>query len=116
MRQDNLLCLRKRSFIRTTDSKHGLAVYPNLVPGLTLTSINQLWVADITYIRLLREFVYLAVIIDAFSRRCIGWALEHYLEAELAIEALRQALATRQIEPGLVHHSDQGVQYADLLP
>jgi transposase InsO family protein len=99
MRQDNLLCLRKRSFIRTTDSKHGLAVYPNL-----------------TYIRLLREFVYLAVIIDAFSRRCIGWALEHYLEAELAIEALRQALATRQIEPGLVHHSDQGVQYADLLP
>jgi transposase InsO family protein len=83
---------------------------------LTLTSINQLWVADITYIRLLREFVYLAVIIDAFSRRCIGWALEHYLEAELAIEALRQALATRQIEPGLVHHSDQGVQYADLLP
>ena len=112
MREDNLLCLRKRSFIRTTDSRHSLAVYPNLVPELTLTSINQLWVADITYIRLLREFVYLAVIIDAFSRRCIGWALEHYLEAELAIEALRQALAARQIGPGLVHHSDQGVQYA----
>jgi transposase InsO family protein len=112
MREDNLLCLRKRSFIRTTDSKHGLAVYPHLVPDLIITGINQLWVADITYIRLLREFVYLAVILDAFSRRCIGWALEHYLEAELAMEALRRALATQQIEPGLVHHSDQGVQYA----
>jgi transposase InsO family protein len=112
MRQDNLLCLRKRGFIRTTDSRHGLAVYPNLVPGLAVPGINRLWVADITYIRLLREFVYLAVILDAFSRRCIGWALEHYLEAELALSALRMALAMRQIEPGLVHHSDQGVQYA----
>lgn len=114
MREDNLLCLRKGSFIRTTDSKHTLAVYPNLVPELTVTSINQLWVADITYIRLLREFIYLAVIIDAFSRRCIGWALEHHLEAELAITALRQALANRHIKPGLVHHSDQGVQYASV--
>ena len=112
MREDNLLCLRKKSFVRTTDSTHSLAVYPNLVPELTLTSINQLWVADITYIRLRREFVYLAVILDAFSRRCIGWALEHYLEAELALSALRMALATRQVAPGLVHHSDQGVQYA----
>lgn len=112
MREDNLLCLRKHRFIRTTDSNHPLAVYPNLVPGLILTSINQLWVADITYIRLLEEFVYLAVILDAFSRRVIGWALEHYLEAELALEALRMALAARQVESGLVHHSDQGVQYA----
>ena len=112
MREDNLLCLRKRRFILTTDSKHGLAVYPNLVPGLVLTGINQLWVADITYIRLPREFIYLAVILDAFSRRCIGWALEPYLGAELALEALAMALATRQVGPGLVHHSDQGVQYA----
>lgn len=112
MREDNLLCLRKRRFITTTDSRHSLAIYPNLVPELTLTSINQLWVADITYIRLLREFVYLAVILDAYSRRCIGWALEPYLEAELAVEALRQALATRKVEPSLVHHSDRGVQYA----
>lgn len=112
MRQDNLLCLRKRRFFCTTDSNHSLPVYPNLVPELTLTGINQLWVADITYIRLLREFVYLAVILDAFSRRCIGWALEPYLRAELALEALRQALATRKVEDGLVHHSDQGVQYA----
>ena len=114
MREDNLLCLRKRGFIRTTDSRHTLARYPNLVPELAVTSINQLWVADITYIRLLREFVYLAVVLDACSRRLIGWALEPYLEAELALEALRMALATRRVEPGLVHHSDQGVQYASL--
>lgn len=112
MREDNLLCLRKRRFISTTDSRHSLLIYPNLVPELTLSSINQLWVADITYIRLLREFVYLAVILDAYSRRCIGWALEPYLDAELALEALRMALATRRVEPGLVHHSDRGVQYA----
>lgn len=112
MREDNLLCLRKRRFISTTDSSHSLLVYPNLVPELTLSGINQLWVADITYIRLLREFVYLAVILDAYSRRCIGWALEPYLEAALAVEALRMALATRKVEAGLVHHSDRGVQYA----
>jgi transposase InsO family protein len=112
MHEDNLLCLRKRRFISTTDSNHSLLVYPNLVPELTLCSINQLWVADITYIRLSREFVYLAVILDAHSRRCIGWALEPYLEAELALAALRMALTTRKVEPGLVHHSDRGVQYA----
>lgn len=112
IREDNLLCLRKHRFIRTTDSRHGLAIYPNLVPGLVLTGINQLWVADITYVRLPKEFVYLAVILDAFSLRCIGWALEPYLGAELALEALTMALATRQVEPGLVHHSDRGVQYA----
>jgi transposase InsO family protein len=112
MREDNLLCLRKRRFISTTDSRHWLTIYPNLVPELMLSGINQLWVADITYIRLLREFVYLAVILDAYSRRCIGWALEPYLEAELAVEALRMALAERRVEPGLVHHSDRGVQYA----
>lgn len=112
MREDNLLCLRKRRFISTTDSRHWLTIYPNLVPELMLSGINQLWVADITYIRLLREFVYLAVILDAYSRRCIGWALEPYLEAELAVEALRMALAERRVEAGLVHHSDRGVQYA----
>lgn len=112
MREDNLLCLRKRRFISTTDSRHSLAIYPNLAPELTLSSVNQLWVSDITYIRLLREFVYLAVILDAYSRRVIGWALEPYLEAELALEALRMALASREIEAGLVHHSDRGVQYA----
>ena len=112
MRQDNLLCLRRKKFIRTTDSEHGLAVYPNLVPTLDISAVNQLWVADITYLRLLREFVYLAVVLDAFSRRVIGWSLGRTLEAELALAALRTALRTREIGPGLVHHSDRGVQYA----
>jgi transposase InsO family protein len=112
MREDNLLCLRRRAWVATTDSGHALPVYPNLAREMTPTALNQLWVADITYVRLLREFIYLAVILDAFSRRCIGWALEAYLDAELALAALRMALATREVEPGLVHHSDRGVQYA----
>jgi putative transposase len=112
MRVDNLLCLRKRGFVRTTDSAHPFAVYPNLLPELTVTGLDQLWVADITYIRLQQEFVYLAVLLDAYRRRCIGWALERYLEAELALAALRMALATRAIRPHLVHHADRGVQYA----
>jgi transposase InsO family protein len=96
----------------TTDSRHSLPVYPNLARTMTPTAINQLWVADITYIRLRIEFVYLAVILDAFSRRVIGWALGRTLEAELAVTALRMALAERQPSPGLIHHSDRGVQYA----
>jgi putative transposase len=109
---DNLLCLRRRKFILTTDSRHGLPIYPNLAEGMVLTGIDQLWVADITYIRLQVEFVYLAVLLDAFSRRCIGWSLQHTLEAALVLEALRMALRQRRPRPGLVHHSDRGVQYA----
>lgn len=112
MRIDNLLCVRRRKFIFTTNSQHGLPIYPNLVEGLVVNSIDQLWVADITYIRLQMEFVYLAVVLDAFSRRCIGWALQRTLEAVLALEALRMALRHRRPQPGLVHHSDRGVQYA----
>lgn len=112
MREDNLLCLRKRSWVRTTEADHSLAVYPNLLPELVVNGPDQLWLADITYIRLQREFVYLAVLLDAFSRRCIGWALECYLDTELTLAALRMALAARTVRPGLVHHSDQGVQYA----
>ena len=112
MRQDNLLCLRKKKFVRTTDSRHGLGVYPNLVPQLVVNGLDQLWVADITYIRLRQEFVYFAVILDAFSRRCIGWALDRTLETELTLTALRMALAARRVRSGLVHHSDRGVQYA----
>jgi transposase InsO family protein len=112
MREDNLLCLRRRKFVLTTDSKHGYRVYPNLAAEMQLTGINQLWRADITYIRLETEFVYLAVIIDAFSRRVVGWALDRTLEASLVLAALRQALEERQPDPGLVHHSDRGVQYA----
>ncbi len=112
MREDNLLCLRRRKFVITTDSAHDLPVYPNLAREMTLTGVDQLWVADITYIRLLVEFVYLAVILDAFSRRVIGWALDRTLEAELTLQALRMALARRKPAAGLVHHSDRGVQYA----
>lgn len=112
MRQDNLLVLRKRRFVHTTNSDHRLPVYPNLVPGLKVTGCDQLWIADITYIRLRREFVYLAVILDAFSRRVIGWALERSLETELALGALRMTLAERRVTEALVHHSDRGVQYA----
>ena len=113
MRQDNLLCLRRRKFVVTTDSGHGLPVYPNLARTLTLSGLDQLWVADITYIRLELEFVYLAVILDAFSRREIGWALNRTLEAALTLEALHMALARRRSRgAGLVHHSDRGVQYA----
>lgn len=112
MRADNLLCLRKRKFVVTTDSDHGLRVYPNLARALTLTRLDQLWVADLTYIRLELEFVYLAVMLDGFSRRVIGWALEQTLEAALALQALRMALGQRRPSAGLVHHSDRGVQYA----
>jgi putative transposase len=112
MRADNLLCLRRRAFVRTTDSDHKLRVYPNLARELTVNGLNQLWVADITYIRLWLEFVYLAVILDAFSRRVIGWSLGRTLEAELALAALRMAIAGGRVRPGLVHHSDRGVQYA----
>ena len=112
MREDNLLCVRRRAFVVTTDWRHNLPVYPNLARGLQPTAINQLWVADITYIRLRTEFVYLAVVLDAFSRRVIGWALGRTLEAGLAVAALRLALMERQPAPGLVHHSDRGVPYA----
>jgi len=113
MREDNLLCLRRRKFVvATTDSNHDRPVYPNLAKGMKVTGINQLWVADITYIRLALEFVYLAVILDGFSRRVIGWALGRTLEDELTKEALRMALGRRSPAPGLVHHSDRGVQYA----
>jgi putative transposase len=112
LREDNLLCLRRRKFILTTDSRHGLRVYPNLAGEMKLTNINQLWIADITYIRLESEFVYLAVVLDAFSRRVIGWALDRTLEAKLTVAALEMALSRRKVQVGLVHHSDRGVQYA----
>lgn len=112
MRADNLLCVRRRAFVLTTDSRHALPVYPNLARELAPTAVNQLWVADITYIRLRDEFVYLAVVLDAFSRKVVGWALGRTLEAELALAALRMALDARQPAAGLVHHSDRGVQYA----
>jgi putative transposase len=112
MREDNLLAVQPRAFVATTDSGHRLEIYLNLAGRMKLTGINQLWVADITYIRLLHEFVYLAVILDAYSRKVVGWALERTLAARLAMMALEKAVAERQPPPGLVHHSDRGIQYA----
>ena len=112
MREDNLLAVQPRTFMVTTDSAHDLEVFLNLARRMKMTGINQLWVADITYIRLQREFVYLAVILDAFSRKVVGWALDRSLATRLALSALEQAIASRQPPPGLVHHSDRGVQYA----
>jgi len=112
LREDNLLCVRKRKFIVTTDSNHGRKVYPNLARHMALTGVDQLWRADITYIRLRDEFVFLAVILDAHSRRVIGWALDRIMEDDLTLAALRMALSRRTVEPGLIHHSDRGSQYA----
>jgi putative transposase len=112
MREDNLLALPRRRFVLTTDSHHPLPVYLNLARRMQVTGKNQLWVADITYVRLQREFVYLAVVLDVFSRKVVGWALEPTLASRLVLAALQQAIAQRQPPPGLVHHSDRGVQYA----
>ena len=112
MREDNLFCLRKRKFIVTTDSNHSFRVYPNLAKEMKLTGIDQLWRADIMYIQLETEFVCLAVVIDAYSRQVIGWALDRHLEDDLAMAALKMALKRRSRTEGLTHHSDRGVQYA----
>ncbi len=112
LREDNLLCRRKKRFVVTTDSNHSLRIYPNLAGKMEVTGLDQLWIADITYIRLETEFVYLAVVLDAYSRRVIGWALDRSLEDDLAIAALKMALRRRAPAEGLTHHSDRGVQYA----
>jgi putative transposase len=112
MREDNLLAIQPRAFVMTTDSRYQMEVYLNLAARMKLSGINQLWVADITYIRLQREFVYLAVILDGFSRKVVGWALDGTLAASLTTAALEKAVAERQPPPGLVHHSDRGLQYA----
>ena len=116
MREDNLLSLRATPFVpRTTNSRHGFAVLPNLTRGLVPTGLDQIWVADITDVRLGEAFIYLAVVLDAFSRKVIGWALDDHLEARLAIEALDMAITARNPAPEtLIHHSDRGVQYASI--
>jgi putative transposase len=114
MREDNLLCLRRSAFRpATTDSDHAWRIWPNLARKVVPMAANRLWVADITYVRLAEEFVYLAVILDAFSRKVIGWAVEDHLQASLALAALEMAMAGRDVRRGeLIHHSDRGVQYA----
>jgi transposase InsO family protein len=113
MHQDNLLCLRRRRFIPpTTDGRHNWRMWPNLIRGLETTALDQLWIADITYVRLGEEFVYVAVLLDAHSRRVVGWAVERHLGTSLALRALRMALDVRKPQAGMIHHSDRGVQYA----
>jgi len=116
MKEDNLICVKKRFKLQTTDSNHGEKVYPNLAKNLEVIGINQLWVADITYIQLSKEFVFLAVIIDVFSRRCLGWDLGRNIDTQLTLNALLKALQTRKTDDlkNLIHHSDQGVQYASM--
>jgi len=114
MHEESLLCQIKRHFVRTTDSHHPFPIYPNLVNGRTPDAPDRIWVADLTYIRLRSEFVYLATILDAYSRKCIGWNLSSRIDANLALGALEEAIATREIKPGLLHHSDRGVQYASI--
>jgi putative transposase len=112
MREDNLLSIRRRRFVVTTDSDHAWQIYPNLARHVVLTAINQLWVADITYVRLQRQFIYLAVILDVYSRRVVGWSTSRRLESGFALAALESALKQRRPTSGLIHHSDRGVQYA----
>ncbi len=112
MREEALLCQLERQFVRTTDSGHALRTYPNLLGDLATTRPDQAWVADITYIRLPTTFAYLACVLDAWSRRCVGWHLSRAIDTTLTLAALDQALTRRQPAPGLIHHSDRGVQYA----
>ena len=112
MREDNLLALQRKQYVMTTDSNHSLEIALNLARHMKLTAVNQLWVSDITYIRLREQFVYLAVVMDAYSRKVVGWELSRSLSSQLAVRALEQAIVMRQPSPGLVHHSDRGVQYA----
>ena len=112
MRESDLLCRVKRRWTKTTDSKHGFPRYPNLIKGINISRLNQVWLSDITYIRIRTGFVYLSAVLDAFSRRVIGYAISARLDSSLTLEALHMAIAGRRPDPGVIHHSDQGVQYA----
>jgi transposase InsO family protein len=112
MRESDLLCRVKRKWVKTTDSKHRFPRYPNLIKGMAISRLNQVWIADITYIRIKTGFIYLAAILDAYSRRVIGYAVSTSLDTSLTLKALRMAVAERQPGAGVIHHSDQGVQYA----
>jgi putative transposase len=112
MREESLLCQLKRRFVPTTDSAHAFGRYPNLIRDLEIDGLDQVWISDITYVRLPASFCYLAAILDAYSRRCVGWHLSRFIDTRLTLLALEMALASRRAAPGLIHHSDQGVQYA----
>jgi putative transposase len=112
MRESDLLCRVKRRWVNTTDSKHPFPRYPNLIKDMAINKLNKVWLADITYIRIETGFVYLAAILDAYSLRVIGYAVSKRMDTELTLSALRMAIAKRGVSPGIIHHSDQGVQYA----
>jgi len=112
MRESDLLCRVRHRWVKTTDSRHRFPRYPNLIKGMVISRLNQVWLSDITYIRIRTGFVYLAAILDAFSRKVIGYAVSRSLDTTLTLEALRMAIVERQLGPGVIHHSDQGVQYA----
>jgi putative transposase len=112
MRESDLLCRIRHRWVKTTDSKHHFPRYPNLIKGIVTTCLNQVWLSDITYIRIRTGFVYLAAILDAYSRKVIGYAVSTSLDTALTLEALKMAIARRQPDPGVIHHSNQGVQYA----
>ncbi len=112
MREESLLCQLQRRFVPTTDSAHAFGRYPNLLEGIEIDGLDQVWTCDITYVRLPNTFCYLAAILDAYSRRCVGWKLSRFIDTRLTLSALEMALASRGPDPGLIHHSDQGVQYA----
>ena len=112
MRQESLLCQLKRRFVPTTDSAHTFGRYPNLIKDIEIDGLDQAWISDITYIRLPTTFCYLAAVLDAYSRRCVGWNLSRWIDTRLTLSALEMALVSRRPDPGLIHHSDQGVQYA----
>jgi transposase InsO family protein len=111
MKKFGLKPITWRTFVRTTDSRHALPVYPNLIKNRQVRAVNQVWVADITYIRIRSSFVYLAAILDLYSRKIVGWAISKRIDTELCVAALRMALETRRAR-GCIHHSDRGVQYA----
>ncbi len=112
MREESLLCQLKRRFVPTTDSAHSLGRYPNLIKDTRIDGLDEVWISDITYVRLPTTFCYLAAILDAYSRKCVGWHLSRFIDTHLTLSALEMALAARRPQPGLIHHSDQGVQYA----
>jgi putative transposase len=112
MRRESLLCQLKRRFRPTTDSAHAFGIYPNLIKNTELDGLDQAWISDITYVRLPTTFCYLAAVLDAYSRRCVGWHLSRFIDTRLTLSALEMALAARRPSAGLIHHSDRGVQYA----
>jgi transposase InsO family protein len=111
LKESGLFVKRKKRFVSTTQSKHDCLVYPNLIQGMTINGLNQVWAGDITYIRIENGFVYLAILLDLYSRKIIGWSISKRIDGELTLNALKMAISTRKPPSGVIHHTDRGVQY-----